>query len=208
MASLPSIIATAAPSHRRPPVDQQRHLSDLKARADALCNGLPESWWDFGAFCPVADALSLAHDCARCGARPSVRQETWNRVRVGCASCDVFTASALHAHVAAGDWNRGRLSIDPPWRDCPFFGLESLSEEVAAVQLAQRHEALAALASWLKASYKAGNRHGTRYVHRMVAYAEWAAYAHRQFLKQTGRIRYARQARNAAGDESLEEIAE
>lgn len=186
-------------TYRRPAQDQHLQLAELKDRADALCRDLPESWWDFGAFCPVADALSLAHDCAQCGARPSVRQESWNRVSVGCAACDRFTATALHAHVAAADWNRGHFSVNPPWRDCPFFGLEALSEEEAAVQLAQRREVLGALAKWLKASYKAGNRHGTHYVQRMVAYAEWAAYAHSQFLRQTGRLYAARQARKAAG---------
>lgn len=189
------------PSYRRATPDQHQMLAGMKARADELLADLPESWWDFGAYCPVDDAMSIAHDCAKCGARPVVRQDSYNRVRVGCAACQVFTATALQVHVAAADWNRGHHSVDPPWRDCPFFGLEALSEEEAALQLSVRREALGALASWLKASLRAGNRHGRKYVGRMVAYAEWAAYAHRQFLRQTGRMRYARKARQEAASQ-------
>ena len=164
--------------------DARAHrLASLQYRFDRHRESFPGAWCDYGSDDPVGDAPHQANACAQCGNYPELLGDgtTWT---ASCA-CGAVAPSARMRWQAWLQWNRSPLSVDPEWRELPYFFLSGLSAEDARHKLARLREHLELRANLEGARRVCGYSVGAGYLQRLKAYHGWCCYAQEVLKRQT-----------------------
>lgn len=170
--------ATITPLH----LAREQRLASLQHRFDQHRQSFPHEWCDYGNDDPVHDAASHCNPCAACGGYPELagNGSAWTAT---CA-CGAQAPSARMRWQTYVQWNRSPVSIDPSWRDLPFFFLSDLGEQDARHKLARLREHLELRANLEGARRVCGQRVGSGYLQRLKAYHGWCCYAQELLKRQ------------------------
>ena len=164
-------------------IAREQRLAALQSRFEQHRLTFPAEWCDYGSDDPVHDAEHLVNCCAGCGALPQLVGDgvTWTAT---CA-CDAQAPAAKMRWQAWLQWNRSPLSVDPSWRDLPFFFVAGLDEDDARNKLARLREHLELRSNLEGARRVCGHRVGSGYLQRLKAYHGWCCYAQELLKRQS-----------------------
>jgi hypothetical protein len=162
---------------------REQRLASLQQRFDLHRASFPAEWCDYGSDDPVGDAEHLVNPCTDCGALPQLVGDgvTWTAT---CA-CGAQAPAAKMRWQAWLQWNRSPLSIDPSWRELPFFFIAELGEDEARHKLARLREHLELRSNLEGARRVCGHRVGSAYLQRLKAYHGWCCYAQELLKRQS-----------------------
>jgi hypothetical protein len=163
-------------------IAREQRLASLQLRFEQHRESFPVEWCDYGSDDPVRDAERHCNPCLHCGALPQLVGDgsTWTAT----CPCGVHAPSARMRWQALLQWNRNPVSLDPAWRDVPFFFLSGLSEQDARHKLAQLREHLELRSNLEGARRVCGYHVGSGYLQRLKAYHGWCCYAQELLKRQ------------------------
>lgn len=161
---------------------REQRLASLQQRFELHRESFPDAWCDYGADDPVHDAEALANRCAHCNGLPQLVGDgtTWTAT---CA-CGAHAPAARMRWQAWLQWNRSPASVDPDWRDLPYFFLAGLDEADARHKLARLREHLELRSNLEGARRVCGHRVGNGYLQRLKGYHGWCCYAQELLKRQ------------------------
>jgi hypothetical protein len=162
---------------------REQRLASLQQRFELHRESFPAEWCDYGSDDPVRDAEHLLNPCADCGGVPQLVGDgvTW----AATCDCGAQAPSAKMRWQAWLQWNRSPLSIDPAWRELPFFFVSGLDEDEARHKLALLREHLELRSNLEGARRVCGHRVGSGYLQRLKAYHGWCCYAQELLKRQS-----------------------
>lgn len=162
---------------------REQRLDSLQRRFELHRESFPAEWCDYGSNDPLRDAGHLVNRCAGCGALPQLVGDgvTWTAT----CTCGAQAPSAKMRWQAWLQWNRSPLSVDPSWRDLPFFFVSELDEDEVRNKLARLREHLELRSNLEGARRVCGHRVGSGYLQRLKAYHGWCCYAQELLKRQS-----------------------
>lgn len=164
-------------------IAREQRLAALQSRFEQHRLTFPAEWCDYGARDPVHDAERLCNRCAQCGESPRLVGDgvTWTAT----CDCGAQAPAAKMRWQAWLQWNRSPVSVDPSWRDLPFFFVAELDEDDARHKLARLREHLELRSNLEGARRVCGQRVGSGYLQRLKAYHGWCCYAQELLKRQS-----------------------